>query len=140
MNNLLIKRSQLVEAKITGTPATGVRYTFTEIPNLSRNNIMLYGLEVVTGGQLTATPNGNTNIVDADQPKVVVTLKDNNNLEFVYQFPLYSLVRSNNGGFVTLIEPRIINLTDCYVQLVDTTGIASNEVVTFNFYYDIINE
>lgn len=139
MNNLIIKRSQLVEAEIKGPPATTKRYPFTEIPNLSRNNIMLYGIEAITGGQLSATPLGKTNIVDADQPKVVVTLKDNNNLEFVYQFPLYSLVRSNNGGFVTLLEPRIINLTDCYVQFVDVTGIAANEVVTFNFYYDLVD-
>lgn len=139
MNSLIIKQSQLVTAKINGTPATGKRYPFTEIPNLSRNNIMLYAIEAVTAGQLSSTPLGDTNIADADQPKVVVTLKDNNNNEFVYQFPLYSMIRANNAGLVTLLEPRIINLTDCYVQLVDATGIASDEVVVFNFYYDFIN-
>lgn len=100
---------------------------------------MLYAIEAVTAGQLSSTPLGDTNIADADQPKVVVTLKDNNNNEFVYQFPLYSMIRANNAGLVTLLEPRIINLTDCYVQLVDATGIASDEVVVFNFYYDFIN-
>jgi hypothetical protein len=139
MNNLIIKRSQLVEAQFTGTPAVTKRYAFTEIPNLSRNNIILYGFEALTAGQMSATPLGNTVIADADQPKVVVTLKDNDNLEFVYQFPLYSLVRSNNAGLVTLLEPRILNLTDCYVQLVDATGISTNEVAAFNFYYDLID-
>ena len=45
MNNLIIKRSQLVEAQFTGTPAAGKKYQFTEVPNISRNNIIIYGFE-----------------------------------------------------------------------------------------------
>ena len=45
MNNLIIKRSQLVEAQFTGTPAIGKKYAFTQVPNISRNNIIIYGFE-----------------------------------------------------------------------------------------------
>ena len=52
MNNLIIKRSQLVEAQFTGTPAAGVKYAFTQVPNISRNNIIIYGFEVFTSGSI----------------------------------------------------------------------------------------
>ena len=43
MNNLIIKRSQIVEAVINGTPAANVRYYFSNIPNLAANNSLLPG-------------------------------------------------------------------------------------------------
>lgn len=78
MNNLIIKRSQIVEAQFTGSPSVGKKYNFLEIPNLSRNNIILYGFEAFTDAQLAVTPNNNVVIPQADQTGVVVTLRDNN--------------------------------------------------------------
>lgn len=136
MQNLLIKRSQQVTATFDGTPAVGKKYYFNDIPNLSRNNIVLYGIEAYTAAQLAATSSGSTVIADADKDQVLVTLKNTQNEEFIYQIPLVDLIRSENGGFVLMLEPQLINLTDCYVQLVDATGVASGEEVVFNFYYD----
>lgn len=140
MNNLIIKRSQIVEAQFTGTPSTGKKYNFLEIPNLSRNNIILYGFEAFTAAQLSTTPNNNVVIASADQVNVVVTLRDNNKREFVYQVPYYTLIRANNGGFIVMVKPRIINLTDCYVQITSAGSIASNQVACFNLYYSIVGE
>jgi len=140
MNNLIIKRSQIVEAQFTGTPSVGKKYNFLEIPNLSRNNIILYGFEAFTAAQLSTTPNNNTVIASADQVNVVVTLRDNNKREFVYQVPYYTLIRANNGGFIVMVKPRIINLTDCYVQITSAGTISSNQVATFNLYYSIVGE
>jgi hypothetical protein len=138
MNNLIIKQSQLVTATITGAPSAARRYNFNDIPNLSRNNIILYGIEAFSADQLANIPSGEdvlaANVID----QVVVTLKDNNNVEFVYQMPYFSLVRSLNGGFVVMLKPRIINLTDCYIQLTDAAGVNAGEVAAFNFYYDIV--
>lgn len=139
MNNLIIKQSQLVTAVITGTPTTGRRYTFSDIPNLSRNNIVLYGFEAYSAGQLSTTPDGKTVIAATETDQIAVTLKDTNNIEFVYQMPYYSLIKSLNGGFVVMLKPRIINLTECYIQLTDATGIGAGEVAAFNLYYDIID-
>ena len=138
MFNLAIIQSQTVEAKFSGSVATGRRYTFTEIPNISRNNLLLYGFEAYTADQLSTSASGNTVVASADANQILVTLKDTNNNEFVYQQPLYSLIRSNNDGLVTVIKPRIINLTDCYVEITETTGISAEEVVVFSFYYDIV--
>jgi hypothetical protein len=66
MNNLVIKRSQLVEFQITGTPTTLRRYTARTVQNLSRNNIILYGIECYTEDQLAATPSGGAVIDTAD--------------------------------------------------------------------------
>jgi len=140
MNNLIIKRSQLAEAQITGSVSVGKKYNFLEIPNLSRNNILLYGFEVYTADQLSVTPNGNTVIPTNRTHHVVLSFRDTNKVEFVYQTPIYNLIRSNVGGFITMITPRLINLTDSYVQLVQTTGISVNEVVAVNLFYSLPTE
>ena len=109
MNNIIVKQSQLVTATIDGTPTVNRRYKFNDIPNLSRNNIIL-----------------------------TVTLKDNQNNEFIYQMPYTNLIRSNNGGFVILLEPKVINLTDCYVQINNVLALADGDQAVFNFYYDFV--
>lgn len=140
MNNLIIKRSQLVQAQITGTPATGRRYNFQEVPNLSRNNIILYGYECYTRTELAIAPDSSQVVAAADIDGVIVTWRDINKVEFVYQQPAFNLVRSNVGGFVTMCKPRIINLTDSYVQLTSVGGIVANDVVVFNIYYQLVGE
>lgn len=139
MNNLIIKRSQLVEAQFT-TPAAGKKYQFTDVPNISRNNIIVYGFEAFSAAQLSVTPNNNTVIAAADTDQICVTLIDNNNLERIYQLPYYTAIRSQNGGFVLMVQPFILNLTRSYVQLTDATGIGSNEVAVLNLYYSIVGE
>jgi hypothetical protein len=138
MNNLIIKRSQLVEAQIVGTPAAGKKYQFTDVPNISRNNILIYGFEVFTAAQLSTTPNNNTVIPSATSDQLVVTLIDNNNKELIYQLPYYTAIRSLNGGFVLMVKPFILNLTRSYIQLTDATGISENQVACINLYYSII--
>jgi len=140
MNNLIIKRSQLIEAQFTGTPATGKKYQFTEIPNISRNNIVIYGFEAFTATQLSVTPNNNTVVASGVSDQLVVTLIDNDNKERVYQLPYYTAIRSLNGGFVLMVKPFILNLTRSYVQITDATGISSNQVASINLYYSIVGE
>jgi hypothetical protein len=140
MNNLIIKRSQLIEAQFTGTPATGKKYQFTEIPNISRNNIVIYGFEAFTSTQLAVTPNNNTVVSSGVQDQLVVTLIDNDNKERVYQLPYYTAIRSLNGGFVLMVKPFILNLTRSYVQITDATGISANQVASINLYYSIVGE
>jgi hypothetical protein len=138
MNNIIIKQSQLVTATFDGTPTVNRRYKFDDIPNLSRNNIILYGIEAYSAAQLSNVADGSDVIAAADTLGVTVTLKDNQNNEFVYQMPYYNLIRSNNGGFVILLEPKIINLTDCYVQINNVLGLANGDKAVFNFYYDFV--
>ena len=137
MNNLVIKRSQQIEFRLTGSIATGKRYFATDIPNLSRNNVVVYGIEFFVAAQEATTPTGNT--VTSTSTGTVVTLRDNKKQEFMYQVPMYTLIRANNAGLIVLLKPRIINLTDCYVQLTNTTGITLGESVAANIYYDLVD-
>lgn len=140
MDNSVIIKSQLVEAQVTGSVATGRRYNFLDIPNLSRNNIVIYAIEALSYTQLKASPTGNAvlgSAASADvSDQVVFTLVDTNNEQFIYQFPVYSAVRSNNPtGSILKVAPKLINLTACFIQLVDTTDIAVNQTQVFNIYY-----
>jgi hypothetical protein len=140
MNNLIIKRSQIAEAQLTGSISVGKKYAFTEIPNMSRNNILLYGFEVYSRTQLAVTPLGNIPIVAAGVPHITLSFRDVNKVEFVYQMPLYNLIRSNVSGFITMITPRLINLTDSYVQVTATASLNVDEVVPVNLFYSFPNE
>ena len=118
MNNLITKRSQLLEAQFTRTPAIGKKYAFTQVPNISRNNIIIYGFEVFTATQLVTTPSNNTVVPAAAVNAIVITFVDDNNVERIYQIPYYALVSSLNGGFIRMVKPFILNLTKSYVQAV----------------------
>ena len=137
MNNLVIKRSQQIEFRLTGSIATGKRFFATDIPNLSALNCVVYGIEFFSATQEATTPTGNT--VVGTTTGIAVTLRDNKKQEFMYQVPMYTLIRANNAGLIVLLKPRIINLTDCYVQLTNTTSINVNESVAANIYYDLVD-
>lgn len=140
MNNLIIKRSQLVEAQFTGTPVAGKKYQFTQIPNLSKNNVVIYGFEAFTATQLAVTPNNNTVIASGVSDQLVITLFDNKQNQLIYQLPYYTAIRSLNGGFVLMVKPFILNLTSSFVQITSASGISTNEVASLNLYYSIIGE
>ena len=57
----------------------------------------------------------------------------------MYQVPMYTLIRSNNAGLIVLLKPRIINLTDCYVTVTNTTSLNAGEAVSANLYYDLVD-
>jgi hypothetical protein len=140
MNNLVIKRSQLAEVQFTGTPSVNKNYAFTQIPNISRNNIIIYGFEVFSADQLAATPSGNTIVAAADIKNLVLTFVDDKNKERQYQVPAFTLVSSSNGGFVRMFKPFILNLTKSYAQLVAAGSVAEDQSLAVNIYYSIVGE
>jgi hypothetical protein len=137
MNNLVIKRSQQIQFVLSGSVATGRRYFATDIPNLSRNNVVVYGIEFFTASQQATTPTGLTCV--STSTGIAVTLRDNKKQEFMYQVPMFTLIRSNNAGLIVLLKPRIINLTDCYVTVTNTTSLNAGEAVSANLYYDLVD-
>jgi hypothetical protein len=137
MNNLVIKRSQQIQFVLSGSVAVGRRYFATDIPNLSRNNVVVYGIEFFTSAQQATTPTGLTCV--STSTGIAVTLRDNKKQEFMYQVPMYTLIRSNNAGLIVLLKPRIINLTDCYVTVTNTTSLNAGEAVSANLYYDLVD-
>lgn len=136
METAIIKNSQLVEAQITATPAVGQRFNFSDNQEISNNNILLYALQAYSEAQLAKSPiSQNTVVGTTGVPSIVITFVDNTNQQVVQRIPMYDIIRSNNGGFYTLVKPLRVNLTSCFIELVDTTGLSANEVVIFNFIY-----
>lgn len=138
MNNLIIRKSVLATAKITATPAAGQRFTFDNIPDISYDNIRLYGIELFTETELLKDDKGNTLVSATGIKGITVTLVTQSNQEVISQMPAFNLVRSSNGGFITLLNGLQISLTSCYIELFDSTGISANEVVALNLYYEKI--
>jgi hypothetical protein len=140
MNNLVAKRSQIVEAQFTGSLVIGRKYPFTQDPNISRKNIIIYGFEAYSNVQLDFTPINNV-VIDNDAiTDVVITFIDNNNIERIYQLPYTCLMPNLNGGFIRLVKPFTIDLTKSYVQLVDTSNVSIDESIAINLYYTFVGE
>lgn len=137
MNNLILKRSQLIEAQLTGTGLNTKSY-FQQIPNLSRNNIKVYGIEVYTATQLAKSVSNATVLPASALPSLTVTLVDKNGQFPIQDLPVYNLVRSLNSGFVTLLANFEMNLTACYINNVDTANLNTGQVLLFNLYYSLI--
>jgi hypothetical protein len=140
MNNIIVKRSQIVEAQFTGTIVNGRKYAFTQEANLSRKKIMVYGFEAYTDTQLEFTPSNNPVIQNSARNTVVITFVDENNIERIYQLPYTCLMTNLNGGFVRMVKPFIVDLTKSYVQCINASSIVPNESACLNLYYTFVGE
>ena|SRR5690606_14272990 len=138
MNNLIIGKSQLVEAPIIPNPAFGLQAFFADIPNISKGNIKLYGIEAYSATQVATSPNGLTVIAAVDVPLLLVTLVTVKNEKIMEDTPYFDLIRANNGGFITLLNNYQIDLTKCYVKLQGGGTMSQNDTMLFNLYYDLI--
>lgn len=138
MNNLIVGKSQLVEAPILGTPGLGLEVNFADIPNISKGNIKLYGIEAFTADQMSVSPSGLTVIASADAALIGVTLVTMKDEKIMENQAYYNLIRSNNGGFIMLLNNYQINLTKCYMTLNGAGGMSTDETGLFMLYYDLI--
>jgi len=140
MNNIIVKRSQIVEAQFTGNPVIGRKYPFTQEPNLSNKKIMIYGFEAYQKDFLDKTPSNFDVISQNASAEIVVTFVDENNIERIYQIPYTCLIPWINGGFIRMVKPFTIDLTKSYAQLVSTNNVEANESIAINLFYTFVGE
>jgi hypothetical protein len=127
-----IIRSYLTELNLGNTlPGNNTNLTFNDYPQL--RDIFICGVQVFDINQVTVSPSGRV-IVPA-LTGIVLTLLDKDNMEQVYQYPLYDLNPFNNAGFYRDFRPFPLQLTKSYVTILDNTGLAANESIIFNFLY-----
>ena len=138
MHNLTVKNSQLVSAKISTNPTAGKSFKINETGNITTNNVMLYGISAYTADQLAKSLEDNTVISAAAAKGLVVTIQDNNNNTPIQSIPYMELVRASNSGLVLMISPVEVDLSKCFISIVDATGLSLNEVAVFNVYYDLV--
>ena len=139
MNNLIVDHSQLVQAIIPANPGYGTTANFQDIPNISKNNIELYALECYSAEQIAVTQDGLDVIAAADVPNIIFTLvTSEKNYKQVENVPYYNYIRSNNGGFVVLLNNIKIDLTKCFITIVNAGSLVENQACLFNLYYNLI--
>ncbi len=135
MQNLVIKKSQLITAKFRNTPAANQKIYFDDIPEINRDNILVYGIEAYTADQVAQDESGNTLISSAGAKSLNLTLVVRGNDEEVQQIPVTGLIRSNVNGFYTLLNRKCISLTQSYITTNSGSNLSQNQVVQFNLYY-----
>ncbi|MGR3221390.1 MAG: hypothetical protein ACUZ8H_16460 [Candidatus Anammoxibacter sp.] len=139
MEQLVIGRAQTVAAIISAaTPAAGQRFQFEDNPEINRTNIRLYGLEAFSEAQALNDKSGRTLVSAAGILAINFTLVTEGNHEDVQDMPVYSAIRSLNGGFFLKFKGLKISLTECFIELVSAVGVSADEVVLFNLYYEKI--
>ena len=135
MQEVIIKKSQLVSAQITGTPAALQKYLFLPNAELSSKKIALYGIEAYTAAQLTTDQSSNAVIPANGAPSITFTLVTDGNKETIKDMPVVNAIRSSNNGFILPLDNLRVNLEKCYIILNAATNLTANQVVLFNFYY-----
>jgi len=135
MQEVIIKKSQLVSAQITGTPAALQKYQFLPNAELSSKKIALYGIEAYTAAQLTTDNSSNAVIPANGAPSLTFTLVTEGNKETIKDMPVVNAIRSSNNGFILPLDNLRVNLEKCYIILNAATNLTANQVVLFNFYY-----
>ncbi len=127
MQNAIIERSVLAEARIVAAPGIGQRYFFDDIPDISKNNILVYGIIGYSATQMVTSPQQRPVIAAAAVPSVSFTLVDSNNVQLVQQMAVYDTIRSLNGGFVAIFDNLPMNLTRSYIEIMATTSLNSGD-------------
>lgn len=138
MHNLIVHKSQLVTARIETAPHVNKEFKFKDVGNLSRNNVMVYGITAYTRDELTKSPNDKAVVSAAGAKGLLVTLQDNENNEPVHLMPYTEMVRAKNSGLILLTKPMILDLTQCKIQISDAAGLAIDEEAVFNVFYEYL--
>lgn len=134
----VIDYSYLVEVPITITPIAGNRIKFSDIPQLrdavnKMKRVFTVGLEVLDSTSLTISPSGLT--VVPSLTGLVLTLAIGSQ-EDIFQFPCSDLNPLNNSGLIRMLKDKIINWPNSYITILDATGLAINQAIVFNAFYN----
>lgn len=130
LNTLLVYKSILVEIVLTNIPANGQQIAFQDVPQL-RGKI-IQGVESFDRNGVSVSPTGAT--VVSSTRGIAVTFAINSDERF-FQWPVFSLTASQNGGLIRELANVSINLPKSYITILDSTTVAQNEAALFNFYY-----
>lgn len=134
--NLAIYNSLIVEAKINRTPQNGDSYTFDFNSTLAKAQI--YGIELITAEQLSASPSGNTVIAQNAANGLIFTFTQyKTELQFTQDMPGTRLVPSLYQGITPIWKPRKISLEKSFFQITDNTNLNLNDTVLLQFFFEL---
>lgn len=135
MQNVIIQRSVLAEARIVAAPAIGQQYMFDPVQEIATNNILLYGIIGYSSTQLVKSPQNRPVVPVGGVPSLALTICTSSASKLVWRMPIYDTVRSLNGGFVATFNNLPINLTQSYIEIMDTTGVSVGDSFVCELLY-----
>jgi hypothetical protein len=113
--------------------ATGTKYPFSEVQNISGRKIL--GVEAHLLSNVSLSPNGEA-LCNATAQKYAYLTLSSGGKEIIKDMPVNSLVATNRNGLIFEMEGSIITLPKSYIQFSKATDIVSGEVVLLTFYYE----
>ena len=127
-----ILRSYLTEINLgTTQPGNGQNINFTDYAEL--RDIYITGIEAFDVNQVSISPSGKT-VVSA-LTGITITLLDVFNQEIIKSYPTFDLNPANVGGFYRDLLPFPLQLTKCYISILNNAGLNASESVIFNILY-----
>lgn len=120
-----------VELQLT-TVAAGTTLQFADVPQL--NNAKIQAIEAFTATQVTKTPTQKTVFANAAAPDMLMTFMNRQSDKQFENMPYYTLIRSNNGGYILRFPNFKININTSYVWIGGTTATV-NHALAFGIYY-----
>lgn len=127
-----IFQSYLIEVNLgSSVPGVGQQINIQDYPQL--RDVAICGIETFSSDNVSVSPSGK--VVVSDLRGIGLTVLNKSNFQVMYQYPLYDLAPSLNGGFYRDIVPFEVQLTKCFITIFDTAGIAANESVILNLFY-----
>ena len=140
MQALIVNQGKYVFAKITSVASAPAQFPFdiNSAQDIAQANIRLYAIEAFTAAEVAKDQLGNNVVAALGGPSVMLTLVDKNGKLLLENYPVNQMRKSVNNGFPMYLKDFQIDLTKCYVTLVDTNNVLANNVVGFNLYYDLV--
>lgn len=140
MQALIVNQGKYVFAKITSVASAPAQFQFdiNSAQDIAQANIRLYAIEAFTAAEVAKDQLGNNVVAALGGPSVMLTLVDKNGKLLLENYPVNQMRKSVNNGFPMYLKDFQIDLTKCYVTLVDTNNVLANNVVGFNLYYDLV--
>lgn len=118
-------------------PGLGTDLYFPNDPELDGKNCIIIGLDVVdtTTNVAFPLPNIATDGLSATQLKQFVFIASNEAKEQIFMLPLYTMNKRLNNGKICQVFMKDHIWGNCYIQCVDTTGLAATGGIWVNVHY-----
>lgn len=122
-----IKAAVNAEIPITAAPVgNGDKYMFLNIPLLSKSGVVMTACIAHTADTCVKTASGRPVIAGAAAKNFLVSFVVGDK-ERVYQYSYYDLIPGNNNGLIREFANLKLNITKCYIQCVDASGVNAGD-------------
>jgi len=137
ISQIVVKRGIFIEVSLAGgAVAIGSKYSWKFNDFLSKNDVLVYGIETVTVVEQTTSLTGRPIIPAADAAGLIINLVD---IDGVYVFaegyPSTRLRPALYNGYTQYFEPRKLDMTRSESRVVAVGGLLNTMSAYYYAYY-----